>query len=76
MGAFQGGSNEIRMGNFLLIIPANFGEIHFTWNTSAITMIGWDDVGDFGSLADLIAAEPNQPRILGRADLGELLKAF
>ncbi|KZS93389.1 mannose-1-phosphate guanylyltransferase [Sistotremastrum niveocremeum HHB9708] len=26
---------------------------------------GWDDVGDFGSLADLLPAEANQPRILG-----------
>jgi len=26
---------------------------------------GWDDVGDFSSLADLIPAEANQPRILG-----------
>lgn len=30
---------------------------------------GWDDVGDFGSLADLLPAESNQPRILGRHDL-------
>lgn len=30
---------------------------------------GWDDVGDFGSLADLLPAEPNQPRILGPSDL-------
>ncbi|CCL99851.1 uncharacterized protein FIBRA_01875 [Fibroporia radiculosa] len=26
---------------------------------------GWDDVGDFSSLADLLPAESNQPRILG-----------
>jgi len=26
---------------------------------------GWDDVGDFSSLADLLPAEINQPRILG-----------
>jgi len=26
---------------------------------------GWDDVGDFSSLADLLPAERNQPRILG-----------
>ncbi|KAF9024491.1 mannose-1-phosphate guanylyltransferase [Hymenopellis radicata] len=26
---------------------------------------GWDDVGDFSSLADLLPAEQNQPRILG-----------
>jgi len=30
---------------------------------------GWDDVGDFGSLADLLPAESNQPRILGRNEL-------
>ncbi|KAH9485214.1 Mannose-1-phosphate guanylyltransferase [Psilocybe cubensis] len=26
---------------------------------------GWDDVGDFSSLADLLPAEANQPRVLG-----------
>ncbi|TDL20608.1 mannose-1-phosphate guanylyltransferase [Rickenella mellea] len=26
---------------------------------------GWDDVGDFSSLADMLPAETNQPRILG-----------
>ncbi|KAH9832272.1 mannose-1-phosphate guanylyltransferase [Rhodofomes roseus] len=30
---------------------------------------GWDDVGDFSSLADLLPAESNQPRILGDASL-------
>jgi len=30
---------------------------------------GWDDVGDFSSLADLLPAEANQPRILGDANL-------
>ncbi|TFK74552.1 hypothetical protein BDN72DRAFT_833032 [Pluteus cervinus] len=30
---------------------------------------GWDDVGDFSSLADLLPAEANQPRILGDAHL-------
>lgn len=30
---------------------------------------GWDDVGDFSSLADLIPAESNQPRILGDGNL-------
>lgn len=34
-------------------------------------MIGWDDVGDWSSLADLIPAEVNQPRILGDPSLGE-----
>ena len=33
---------------------------------------GWDDVGDFSSLADLIPAEANQPRILGDSHLGML----
>ncbi|KIL66302.1 hypothetical protein M378DRAFT_10281 [Amanita muscaria Koide BX008] len=30
---------------------------------------GWDDVGDFSSLADLIPAEANQPRVLGDGNL-------
>ncbi|KAK0207874.1 nucleotide-diphospho-sugar transferase [Desarmillaria ectypa] len=30
---------------------------------------GWDDVGDFSSLADLLPAEANQPRILGDNNL-------
>ncbi|TEB37463.1 mannose-1-phosphate guanylyltransferase [Coprinellus micaceus] len=30
---------------------------------------GWDDVGDFSSLAELLPAEANQPRILGDASL-------
>jgi mannose-1-phosphate guanylyltransferase len=34
---------------------------------------GWDDVGDFSSLADLLPAESNQPRILGDPHLGILL---
>jgi len=32
--------------------------------------LGWDDVGDFSSLADLLPAEVNQPRILGESGLG------
>lgn len=32
--------------------------------------VGWDDVGDFSSLADLIPAEANQPRVLGDNALG------
>lgn len=31
---------------------------------------GWDDVGDFSSLADLLPAEANQPRVLGDTNLG------
>ena len=34
---------------------------------------GWDDVGDFSSLADLLPAEANQPRILGDSHLGRFL---
>ncbi|KAH8103449.1 mannose-1-phosphate guanylyltransferase [Cristinia sonorae] len=30
---------------------------------------GWDDVGDFSSLADLLPAESNQPRVLGDSGL-------
>ncbi|KIY43312.1 nucleotide-diphospho-sugar transferase [Fistulina hepatica ATCC 64428] len=30
---------------------------------------GWDDVGDFSSLADLIPAEINQPKVLGDSNL-------
>ncbi|KAF8960632.1 nucleotide-diphospho-sugar transferase [Flammula alnicola] len=30
---------------------------------------GWDDVGDFSSLVDLLPAEANQPRILGDSHL-------
>ncbi|KAI0065747.1 mannose-1-phosphate guanylyltransferase [Artomyces pyxidatus] len=30
---------------------------------------GWDDVGDFSSLAELLPAEANQPRILGDSSL-------
>ncbi|KAF5345323.1 hypothetical protein D9758_008482 [Tetrapyrgos nigripes] len=30
---------------------------------------GWDDVGDFSSLTDLLPAEANQPRILGDSSL-------
>lgn len=31
---------------------------------------GWDDVGDFSSLADLLPAESNQSRVLGDHNLG------
>ncbi len=34
--------------------------------------LGWDDVGDFSSLADLLPAEANQPRVLGDSGLGRL----
>jgi mannose-1-phosphate guanylyltransferase len=37
---------------------------------------GWDDVGDFSSLADLLPAEANQPRVLGDPALGTSLPYF
>jgi mannose-1-phosphate guanylyltransferase len=37
-----------------------------------VQLTGWDDVGDFSSLADLLPAESNQPRILGDNNLGAL----
>lgn len=37
---------------------------------------GWDDVGDFSSLAELLPAEANQPRILGDGGLGTSLFQF
>jgi mannose-1-phosphate guanylyltransferase len=33
-------------------------------------LTGWDDVGDFSSIAELLPAEQNQPRILGDTGLG------
>lgn len=41
-----------------------------------IRCIGWDDVGDFSSLADLLPAEANQPRVLGDPGLGTSLPYF
>ncbi|KAJ6602210.1 nucleotide-diphospho-sugar transferase [Mycena sp. CBHHK59/15] len=41
-------------GGRVAVVPATFG---------------WDDVGDFSSLADLLPAERNQPRILGDSNL-------
>ena len=32
---------------------------------------GWDDVGDFSSLAEMLPAEANQPRILGDSHFGK-----
>ena len=37
--------------------------------------VGWDDVGDFSSLAELLPAEANQPRVLGDSALGAFLFA-
>ncbi len=39
-------------------------------------MAGWDDVGDFSSLAELLPAEANQPRILGDSGLGTFAVYF
>jgi len=33
------------------------------------TTFGWDDVGDFSSIAELLPAESNKPRILGDSGL-------
>jgi len=38
--------------------------------TSANALIGWDDLGDFSSLAALLPAEKNHPVILGDHHLG------
>jgi len=42
------------MGGRVAVVPATFG---------------WDDVGDFSSLADLLPAEANQPCVLGDTNL-------
>jgi len=42
------------MAGRVAVVPATFG---------------WDDVGDFSSLADLLPAEANQPRVLGDSSL-------
>lgn len=33
---------------------------------------GWDDVGDFSSLSEMLPADSNYPRILGESELGKL----
>ena len=38
--------------------------------TDVNSSIGWDDLGDFSSLADLLPAEKNHPVILGDPNLG------
>ncbi len=38
--------------------------------------LGWDDVGDFGSLSDLLPAEHNQARVLGDPSLGAFYLLF
>lgn len=63
------------------VIPATFG----MFTRSVRTMIccvncanlrsclGWDDVGDFSSLAEMLPAEANSPRVLGDRNLGKLV---
>lgn len=57
------------------VVPATFGEIYY-YQPARSKLIhlptGWDDVGDFSSLAELLPAEANQPRILGDSNLGML----
>jgi mannose-1-phosphate guanylyltransferase len=36
--------------------------------------LGWDDVGDFGSLADLLPAESNSSVVLGDSNLGRFTR--
>jgi len=57
------------------VVPATFGETYSKpfQLMSAHSPIGWDDVGDFSSLAELLPAEANQPRILGDSNLGMFL---
>lgn len=45
--------------------------VHYVelWFGLTVCLSGWDDVGDFSSLADLLPAEINQPRILGDPSL-------
>ena len=55
------------------VVPATFGmSVLLTSRTELISggTTGWDDVGDFSSLADMLPAELNQPRILGDSGLG------
>jgi len=54
------------------VVPATFGKIYCKKShlKPAHPSTGWDDVGDFSSLAELLPAESNQPRILGDSNLG------
>jgi mannose-1-phosphate guanylyltransferase len=63
------------------VVPATFGNYCVAYLSFLLLIsifVGWDDVGDFSSLADLLPAEANQPRILGDNNLGteHLLKFF
>jgi mannose-1-phosphate guanylyltransferase len=58
------------------VIPATFGKklgiIHLKTSFLLTRMnSGWDDVGDFSSLAEMLPAESNKPRVLGDARLGK-----
>ena len=55
------------------VVPATFGNdcvAYISFMLLISFVVGWDDVGDFSSLADLLPAEANQPRILGDNNLG------
>ena len=64
------------MDQKVAVVPATFGKHDassasaFVLTRAAVRLLGWDDVGDFSSLADLLPAESNQPRILGDSGLG------
>ena len=36
---------------------------------------GWDDVGDFSSLAEMLPAEANQPKVLGDHQFGAFFRS-
>jgi len=55
--------------NLLFIVYCHLLLSNF--ETERFLCLGWDDVGDFGSLSDLLPAESNQARILGNPSLGE-----
>ena len=53
------------------VIPATFGKLLTrTPNRLLIFNPGWDDVGDFSSLADILPTEVGQARVLGDSSLG------
>jgi mannose-1-phosphate guanylyltransferase len=59
------------------VVPATFGlSLSSEYPRALLTRFpsGWDDVGDFSSLADLLPAEANQPRILGDSRYGTSTK--
>lgn len=59
--------------NRVAVVPATFGACIYISSHSHLLIsptIGWDDVGDFSSLADLLPAEANKTRVLGDSNLG------